>query len=40
VNNAANDVRHTLEEVDSETFDKLIAVNLKHAFLPPRLWCR
>src|SRR5450830_2072193 len=27
VNNAANDVRHTLEEVDSETFDKLIAVN-------------
>ena len=32
VNNAANDVRHTLEEVDSETFDKLIAVNLKHAF--------
>lgn len=32
VNNAANDVRHTLEEVDSDTFDKLISVNLKHAF--------
>jgi NAD(P)-dependent dehydrogenase (short-subunit alcohol dehydrogenase family) len=32
VNNAANDVRHTLEEIDSETFDRLIAVNLKHAF--------
>lgn len=33
VNNAANDVRHTLEEVDSEMFDRLISVNLKHAFL-------
>ncbi|MFJ4346508.1 SDR family NAD(P)-dependent oxidoreductase [Pseudomonas sp. NPDC089401] len=32
VNNAANDLRHSLEEVDSETFDRLIAVNLKHAF--------
>ncbi|WP_426134845.1 SDR family NAD(P)-dependent oxidoreductase [Pseudomonas sp. PWP3-1b2] len=32
VNNAANDVRHTLEEVDSAMFDRLIAVNLKHAF--------
>ena len=32
VNNAANDVRHTLEEIDSDTFDKLIGVNLKHAF--------
>lgn len=32
VNNAANDLRHRLEEVDSETFDRLIAVNLKHAF--------
>ena len=32
VNNAANDVRHTLEEIDSQTFDRLIAVNLKHAF--------
>ena len=40
VNNAANDVRHTLEEVDSATFDKLISVNLKHAFSLPRPWCR
>lgn len=32
VNNAANDVRHSLEEVDSQMFDRLIAVNLKHAF--------
>lgn len=32
VNNAANDVRHTLEEIDSDLFDRLIAVNLKHAF--------
>lgn len=32
VNNAANDVRHSLEEIDSQLFDRLIAVNLKHAF--------
>lgn len=32
VNNAANDLRHTLDEVDSQTFDRLISVNLKHAF--------
>ncbi|KRP65793.1 SDR family NAD(P)-dependent oxidoreductase [Pseudomonas orientalis] len=32
VNNAANDVRHSLEEIDSDMFDRLIAVNLKHAF--------
>lgn len=32
VNNAANDVRHSLEEIDSHMFDQLIAVNLKHAF--------
>ena len=32
VNNAANDVRHGLEEIDSQLFDRLIAVNLKHAF--------
>lgn len=36
VNNAANDVRHTLDEVDSATFDKLISVNLKHAFCATR----
>ncbi|WP_369991557.1 SDR family NAD(P)-dependent oxidoreductase [Pseudomonas xanthosomatis] len=32
VNNAANDLRHSLQEVDSDTFDRLIAVNLKHGF--------
>lgn len=32
VNNAANDVRHSLEEIDSQMFDQLIAVNFKHAF--------
>ncbi|MBL4695779.1 MAG: SDR family oxidoreductase [Rhizobiaceae bacterium] len=31
VNNAANDLRHSLEEVDSEKFDQFIAINLKHA---------
>lgn len=36
VNNAANDVRHTLDEVDAQTFDKLISVNLKHAFFASR----
>lgn len=30
VNNAANDSRHTLDELTSETFDQCIAVNLKH----------
>jgi NAD(P)-dependent dehydrogenase (short-subunit alcohol dehydrogenase family) len=30
LNNAANDQRHTIEEVDEVLFDKLIAVNLKH----------
>jgi NAD(P)-dependent dehydrogenase (short-subunit alcohol dehydrogenase family) len=30
VNNAANDSRHTLDEMTSETFDHCIAVNLKH----------
>lgn len=32
INNAASDTRHTLEEVGSDRFDQLIAVNLKHAF--------
>jgi NAD(P)-dependent dehydrogenase (short-subunit alcohol dehydrogenase family) len=32
VNNAANDTRHTIEEVTSETWDTMIAVNLKHQF--------
>ncbi|MEZ5480310.1 MAG: SDR family oxidoreductase [Thiolinea sp.] len=30
LNNAANDVRHSLESVSPERFDELIAVNLKH----------
>jgi NAD(P)-dependent dehydrogenase (short-subunit alcohol dehydrogenase family) len=30
VNNAANDVRHTLEEITPEFFDRSIAVNLRH----------
>ncbi|WP_409525815.1 SDR family NAD(P)-dependent oxidoreductase [Nitrincola sp. MINF-07-Sa-05] len=30
VNNAANDVRHALDEISYERFDELIAVNLKH----------
>jgi NAD(P)-dependent dehydrogenase (short-subunit alcohol dehydrogenase family) len=36
VNNAANDVRHTLDQIDSELFDQLISVNLKHAFFAAR----
>ena len=32
VNNAGNDTRHTIEEVTSESWDKSIAVNLKHQF--------
>ncbi|MBS1799715.1 MAG: SDR family oxidoreductase [Acidobacteria bacterium] len=32
VNNAANDARHTLEEVTPESFDRSIAVNLRHQF--------
>lgn len=32
VNNAANDVRHTLAEVTPESWDASIAVNLKHQF--------
>lgn len=30
INNAANDTRHTLDEVDEAYFDDRIAVNLKH----------
>ena len=30
VNNAANDSRHTFEDLTSETFDKCMAINLKH----------
>jgi NAD(P)-dependent dehydrogenase (short-subunit alcohol dehydrogenase family) len=32
VNNAGNDTRHSMEEVTSEYWDQLIAVNLKHHF--------
>lgn len=32
VNNAANDVRHTVEETTSERWDELMNVNLKHQF--------
>ena len=32
VNNAANDARHSIEEVTSQYWDRAIAVNLKHQF--------
>jgi NAD(P)-dependent dehydrogenase (short-subunit alcohol dehydrogenase family) len=32
VNNAANDVRHTIDEVTPESFDRSIDVNLRHQF--------
>lgn len=32
VNNAANDTRHSIEEVTPESWDQSIAVNLKHQF--------
>jgi NAD(P)-dependent dehydrogenase (short-subunit alcohol dehydrogenase family) len=32
VNNAANDARHSIEEVTPESFDRSIAVNLRHQF--------
>ncbi len=32
VNNAANDTRHTIEEVTPEFWDRTIALNLKHQF--------
>ena len=32
VNNAGNDTRHSIEEVTSESWDRSIAVNLKHQF--------
>ncbi len=31
LNNAANDVRHSLDSLNSERFDDLVGVNLKHA---------
>ncbi|MFB4391031.1 MULTISPECIES: SDR family NAD(P)-dependent oxidoreductase [unclassified Pseudomonas] len=36
LNNAANDVRHGLDEVDTQRFERLMAVNLGHAFLAAR----
>lgn len=32
VNNAANDVRHDIDSVDADMFDRLVAVNLRHHF--------
>jgi D-xylose 1-dehydrogenase len=32
VNNAGNDTRHSIEEVTSDSWDRSIAVNLKHQF--------
>jgi NAD(P)-dependent dehydrogenase (short-subunit alcohol dehydrogenase family) len=32
VNNAANDTRHSIEQVTSQSWDQSIAVNLKHQF--------
>jgi NAD(P)-dependent dehydrogenase (short-subunit alcohol dehydrogenase family) len=32
VNNAANDARHSIDEVTSESWDEMMAVNLKHQF--------
>lgn len=32
VNNAANDVRHRIDEVTPESWDRMMAVNLKHQF--------
>ena len=32
INNAANDQRHTIEEVTPELWDRLMAVNLRHQF--------
>lgn len=32
VNNAANDVRHSIEDVTSDFFDQAVKVNLKHQF--------
>lgn len=32
VNNAANDARHSIDDVTPETWDEMMAVNLKHQF--------
>lgn len=33
VNNAANDVRHSVHEIDADAWDASVAVNLKHQFV-------
>lgn len=32
INNAANDARHAFEDTDAETFDRNVAVNLRHQY--------
>ncbi|MBB6184520.1 SDR family NAD(P)-dependent oxidoreductase [Oleiagrimonas soli] len=36
VNNAANDVRHTLEDTDAAYFERSVAVNLRHQYFATR----
>ncbi|QHS51250.1 SDR family NAD(P)-dependent oxidoreductase [Edaphobacter sp. 12200R-103] len=36
VNNAANDARHSVDEVTPESWDQMMAVNLKHQFFMTR----
>lgn len=36
VNNAANDMRHTLDEVDADTFERSVAINLRHQVFATR----
>lgn len=36
LNNAANDVRHSLDEVDATTFERSVAVNLRHQVFATR----
>ena len=36
VNNAANDMRHTIDEVDAKMFERNIAVNLRHQVFATR----
>ncbi|SMH38251.1 NAD(P)-dependent dehydrogenase, short-chain alcohol dehydrogenase family [Rathayibacter oskolensis] len=40
VNNAANDARHTIEDLDPEYWDDRMAVNLRHQFFAARLVSR
>lgn len=36
VNNAANDVRHTLDDIDADAFERSVAVNLRHQVFATR----